>query len=263
MSWWPSNIAIWEVWIEQQFAHQKASSVLWSCKSNHKCGLHARSLFFQRLLVTIQPAVPRTLVYINNTLVLSHKNMLFLPWCQDGMNWIMGDVTILTHKPACPSICEPSNIWLKLTTHLLYLFISRKFFWASTTSGHSYHHGILLSLCLYRHNPIFQPIYGSAFTNAAIFLKCQKDDITDMVTEKMRCDGTEFLCSKVPLHCMEYSLVVKQSILTMMCIHFGWGASDGVKEGKLLFHEFDVQNRCICPHIRQLQGWHLNMAICM
>ena len=84
-----------------------------------------------------------------------------------------------------------------------------------------------------------------------------------MATEKMRCDGTEFLCSKVPSHCMEYSLVVKQSILTMMCIHFGWGASDGVKEGKLLFHEFDVQNRCICPHIRQLQGWHLNMAICM
>jgi hypothetical protein len=84
----------------------------------------------------------------------------------------------------------------------------------------------------------FQPIYGSAFANAAIFfghLQCQKDDIIDMATEQMRCDGTEILCSEVPSHCVEYSLVVKQSILTVMRIHFGWGQVMMLKKVSFFF----------------------------
>ena len=85
----------------------------------------------------------------------------------------------------------------------------------------------------------FQPIYGSVFANAAIFfghLQCQKD-IIDMATEQMRCDGTKILCSEVPLHCVEYSLVVKQSILTMMRIHFGWGQVMVSKKMPLPMHQ--------------------------
>jgi hypothetical protein len=63
-----------------------------------------------------------------------------------------------------------------------------------------------------------------------------------------------FVLHGVQLYC--------QAEYTDRDVHLLWTeVIDDVKEGKLLFPKSDMQKRCLCPCIRQLQGWHLNMAV--